>query len=208
MKSIFILLYPFLFWECHNGVESMPMPSGNLDPCEGCEAIYESPIPHAQLPHVDTLPDFFEAGPKMLVYGVVYKKDGKTPAPGVVIYAYHTDQEGLYSKGKGTEWGKRHGYIRSWVKSNHKGEYKMFTLRPAPYPSSDAAAHIHMTIKEPEKKEYYVDEIMFNDDKSEEIKNHKFPERGGSGIISVKMKDGIQLAERNIYLGKNIPGYK
>ena len=26
--------------------------------CEGCEAIYETPIPFDQLDHIDTLPDF------------------------------------------------------------------------------------------------------------------------------------------------------
>ena len=208
MKITLFFLYVLLYGGCNNEAEETGSDSNPGGPCEGCEAIYESPVPHDKLPHVDTLPDYFEVGPKMILYGVVYKKDGKTPAPDVVIYAYHTDQEGLYSKGEGSEWGKRHGYIRGWVKSNNKGEYRMYTLRPAPYPNSDAAAHIHLTIKEPGKKEYYIDEILFKDDKSEEIKNHKFPERGGPGLIGVKTREGVQWAERNIYLGRNIPGYK
>ena len=32
--------------------------------CEGCEAIYESPVPFAELNAIDTLPDFNESGSK------------------------------------------------------------------------------------------------------------------------------------------------
>jgi protocatechuate 3,4-dioxygenase beta subunit len=207
MKAILFFIYVLMYGSCHNQAETIAADPNPGEQCEGCEAIYESPIPHEKLGHVDTLSDYFEAGPKMILHGIVYKNDGKTPAPDVVIYAYHTDQEGLYSKGTGSEWGKRHGYIRGWVKSNKKGEYRMYTLRPAPYPNSNSEAHIHVTIKEPGKKEYYIDEIIFTDDKNVD-KNHKFPERGGPGLIEVKTKEGIQWAERNIYLGRNIPGYK
>ena len=33
--------------------------------CEGCEAIYESPVPFDLLNSVDTLPDFNDPGPKL-----------------------------------------------------------------------------------------------------------------------------------------------
>ena len=104
--------------------------------CEGCEAIYESPVAFENLTWIDTLPDYFEAGPKLMISGIVYKADGKTPAANVVLYVYHTDQTGHYTqKENKTGWGKRHGYIRGWMKTNLKGEYKFYTLRPAPYPS-------------------------------------------------------------------------
>ena len=61
--------------------------------CEGCEAILESPTPFKKLTWIDTLPDFNEPGPKMVISGVIYKADGKTPAPDVVLYVYHTDQD-------------------------------------------------------------------------------------------------------------------
>lgn len=67
--------------------------------CEGCEAIYESPVPFAALNEVDTLPLFGEAGPRLVVIsGTVDKSDGKTPTPDVVLYVYHTDQTGKYRK--------------------------------------------------------------------------------------------------------------
>src|SRR5215213_4221665 len=125
--------------------------------CEGCEAIYESRIPFNKLSWIDTLPDFHEAGPKMVISGVIYQADGKTPAKDVVLYVYHTDQTGHYSrKGNETGWGKRHGYIRGWMKTNEKGEYKFYTLRPAAYPNANIPQHIHPTIKEPDKNEYWI----------------------------------------------------
>ncbi|HNK29199.1 MAG TPA: hypothetical protein PKG65_09765, partial [Ferruginibacter sp.] len=63
--------------------------------CEGCEAIYESPVPFDALDEVDTLPDFNDPGPRLLIRGVIYEANGKIPAANVILYVYHTNQEGL-----------------------------------------------------------------------------------------------------------------
>ena len=176
--------------------------------CEGCEAIHESPVPFDSLKELLWLPDWNDKGKRLAVNGVVYKAGG-TPAPNVVIYVYHTDQTGVYpKKGNETGWGKRHGYIRGWMKTNEKGEYKFFTLRPAAYPGREAPEHIHVTIKEPDKNEYWIDEYVFDDDPLLTEKERKHcQDRGGSGIINVKDVGNMLKAERNIYLGKNIPDY-
>ncbi len=176
--------------------------------CEGCEAILESPIAFDSLKNLCWLPDWNDKGRRLAINGVVYKADG-TPASNVIIYVYHTDQTGIYPK-KGNEegWAKRHGYIRGWMKTNGKGEYKFFTLRPAAYPGREAPEHIHVTIKEPDKNEYWIDEYLFDDDPlltNKERKNCQ--DRGGSGIIKIKDVGNMLKAERNIYLGKNIPDY-
>ena len=128
--------------------------------CEGCEAIHESPVPFDSLNNLCWLPDWNDKGRKLAINGVVYNADG-TPAPNVIIYVYHTDQTGVYPK-KGDEkgWAKRHGYIRGWMKTNEKGEYKFFTLRPVAYPGRQNPEHIHVTIKEPGKNEYWIDEYL------------------------------------------------
>jgi protocatechuate 3,4-dioxygenase beta subunit len=176
--------------------------------CEGCEAIHESPVPFDSLTNLSRLPDWNEKGRKLAVHGVVYKPDG-TPAPNVIIYVYHTDQRGIYpTKGDEKGWGKRHGYLRGWMKTNEKGEYKFFTLRPAAYPGRKDPEHIHVTIKEPDKNEYWIDEYVFDDDPLLTDKQRKnLEDRGGSGILKVKNAENMLKAERNIYLGKNIPDY-
>jgi protocatechuate 3,4-dioxygenase beta subunit len=179
-------------------------------PCEGCEAIYESPIAFENLNQTDSLPDFAESGPKIRISGTVYRSDGKTPAKNVVIYVYHTDQTGHYTdRGDQKGWGKRHGYIRGWVKTDRNGFYEFYTLRPVSYPNSNIPQHIHVTVKEPDKNEYYIDEYLFEDDPflttSERNKQEK---RGGDGIVKLILQsNGVAHATRDILLGKNIPAY-
>ncbi|HEX7903793.1 MAG TPA: hypothetical protein VF487_07935 [Chitinophagaceae bacterium] len=178
--------------------------------CEGCEAIYESPVSFTELNEVDTLPDFNEAGPKLVIAGTVYKQDGKTPAGNVILYIYHTDQAGNYStKGNDREgWGKRHGYIRGWIKTNEKGSYTFYTLVPASYPNSNNPKHIHPTVKEPGKTEYWIDEFVFADDPllSQSERERKNPV-GGNGVLKTVMKDDILYATRDIILGLNVKDY-
>jgi protocatechuate 3,4-dioxygenase beta subunit len=177
--------------------------------CEGCEAIFESPVKFEKLSWIDTLPDFNEPGPKTIISGVIYQADGKTPAKDVVLYIYHTDQNGIYAnKNDEKGWAGRHGYIRGWMRTNEKGQYKFYTLKPASYPNSTAIKHIHAIIKEPGKNEYWIDEFIFDDDPfltPERRQEHQ--QRGGDGLIRLRNENGILIGERNIYLGKNIPDY-
>jgi protocatechuate 3,4-dioxygenase beta subunit len=155
------------------------------------------------------LPDFNEPGPKLIVSGVVYQRDGRTPAKDVVIYFYHTDQSGRYTPGAhATGWEKRNGRIRGWVKTGFDGRYTIYTLKPAPYPNTNIAAHIHALVKEPDKNEYYIDEFLFDDDPKLTEKERKMQYRGGYGIMKLsKSKDGVLHGTRNIVLGLNVPDY-
>jgi protocatechuate 3,4-dioxygenase beta subunit len=217
ISFLYILIHLFSFTACSQN--SQQGPAGKKQGqnnqhiggrCEGCEAVFESPVPFEKLGWIDTLPDFNEAGPKMMISGVVYHADGKTPARDVVLYIYHTGQDGKYTAGNNEKgWGKRHGYIRGWMKTNEKGEYKFYTLIPASYPNSTALKHIHPVIKEPGKNEYYIDEYVFDDDPflTPEVRAQHQELRGGSGLIKLKKENGLFVGQRNIYLGRNIPGY-
>jgi protocatechuate 3,4-dioxygenase beta subunit len=176
--------------------------------CEGCEGALEYGT--KKLTSVDTLPDFHDKGPKMLVTGTIFKRDGKTPAKDVILYIYHTDQAGEYpTKGNETGWAKRHGYIRGWIKTGADGKYSFYTLRPAAYPGRQNPEHIHPTIKEPGYSAYWIDEYLFEDDPilTTKEKNSQ-QERGGKGILKVtKNNKGMQVAKRDIVLGMNVPNY-
>jgi protocatechuate 3,4-dioxygenase beta subunit len=177
-------------------------------PCEGCEAAFE--FGDRTLTWVDTLPDYTEVGPKLEVSGTIFRADGKTPAENVILYIYHTDQTGHYAtRGNETGWGKRHGYIRTWLKTGSDGKYKFMTLRPAAYPGRQAPEHIHATVKEVGITPYYIDEYLFDDDHIlTQHERDRQPGRGGNGILKLtKGADGIFRATRIIVLGKNIPDY-
>jgi protocatechuate 3,4-dioxygenase, beta subunit len=176
--------------------------------CEGCEAIYESPVKFDQLSSTTKLPDYNDAGPKIEISGIVYQRDGRTPAREVVIYVYHTDQTGKYpTHGDEKGWGKRHGYIRGWVKTDKNGFYQFYTLRPKSYPGRKDPAHIHITVKEPDKNEYWIDEYLFADDPLLPSSPTSNP-RGGNGVVKLlPPENGISHATRHIILGLNIPDY-
>lgn len=184
--------------------ESKPVGGG----CDGCELMYIG-MP-TTISSVDTSDGWFGKGQKLLVTGIVYKLDGRTPAPDVIIYYWQTDDKGYYSPKNGMdEKAKRHGHIRGWVKTDSKGKYSIFTVRPAPYPNANIPAHIHTSIKEPHlKNEYYVDEFSFDDDQLlTSVERNKSENRGGSGVLRVLISDDLQIAEHNIILGLNIPNY-
>lgn len=175
--------------------------------CYGCEAIYE--YKNKQLTSIDTLPDFIHNNPKLKITGTVYKKDRKTPAKDVIIYIYHTDRYGIYpTKGNEKGWGQKHGYLRGWTKTNSLGKYTFYTFIPSAYPNRKAPQHIHTIIKEPFKNEYYIEDILFdNDPLLTQKERAKLKKRGGSGITKPKNDKGILTIKRDIFLGLNIPNY-
>lgn len=176
--------------------------------CDGCEIMFVG-MPNV-IDAVDTSAAWKEEGQKLLVTGTVFKLDGKTPAPDVIIYYWQTDNNGYYAPKPGMEdEAKRHGYIRGWVKTDANGKYSIYTIKPAPYPNEDMPAHIHTSIKEPNiDNEYYIDEFVFDDDQLLTTEKRKALEnRGGSGILRVLESGDFQIAEHNIILGLNIPNY-
>ena len=184
---------------------SKPLVGG---PCEGCEAIYE--YGEQKLFPVDTLPDFFQNEPKLKVSGVVFQKDGKTPAKDVILYIYHTDKAGIYPKKGGEKgWARRHGYLRGWIKTGADGKYSFYTFRPAAYPNRTIPQHIHITVKEPDKNEYYIDQFLFDDDPFVTTQErNRARNRGGSGIMKTSVENGMLTIRRDIVLGLNIPNYQ
>jgi len=177
--------------------------------CDGCELMYVG-MP-TNLKAVDTSAGWTEKGQKLLVTGTVFKLDGKTPAPKVIIYYWQTDNNGYYSLREGLEEkAKSHGSIRGWIKTDENGKYAIYTIRPAPYPNDVLPAHIHLSIKEPDiQNEYYPDDINFDDDTLLLPYFKKYPQenRGGSGVVRILLKGDIQIAARDIILGLNIPNY-
>jgi protocatechuate 3,4-dioxygenase beta subunit len=176
-------------------------------PCEGCEAIYE--YGDKNLTSTDTLPGFEQNEPKLKVTGTVFEKDGKMPAENVILYIYQTDRNGLYARKEGEKgWAKRHGSIRGWIKTDKTGQYTFYTFRPAAYPNGIEPEHIHVTVKESNRNDYYIDEFVFDDDPMlVQNERNELENRGGSGIVKPILKNGILTVNRDIILGLNIPNY-
>jgi protocatechuate 3,4-dioxygenase, beta subunit len=208
--SLFAIFLPSLIIP-NNSCQSQTKPSPRLvgGGCDGCEGIYEGMPARLSWETSIALPT--EPGEPMEISGVIYKADAVTPAAGVILYVYHTDAKGYYSPTpEQTGQARRHGHLRGWMKTNERGEYRFRSIRPAPYPNRGVPAHIHPTIKEPDKNEYYIDEYWFDDDPLlTDDKRAKLEKRGGLGIIHVSRDSkGAWVGRRNIILGLNIPDYR
>jgi len=174
-----------------------------LPTCEWCGAS-EAP---AELSNRMQLATADEPGERMHITGTVWRADRrgpeKAPAADILLYAYHTDAEGEYAtRGDETGNGRRHGHLRGWLRTTSDGRYQIDTIRPAHYPGRHDPAHIHMTITEPGKTEYWIDNILFEGDRNlTPALRAKQEGRGGSGIIALQRNgDGVWLGERDIVL--------
>jgi len=157
-----------------------------------------------------------EKGERLQISGRVYKADGRTPAPGVILYVYHTDAQGYYSAAEGNRsrvsnpsCAIRHGRLRGWMKTDSQGRYLFHTIRPAAYPGRDEPAHIHIFVKEPHLNEYYLSDYLFSDDPLlTERKRKQIRPYGGSGILSLSgQAGGPWIGKRDIILGLHIANY-
>jgi len=176
--------------------------SAALPACEWCGA---PDAPAGALPSTVTIAGPDERGERLVVSGTVYQDDGRTPAAGVLLYAYHTNAAGVYAKrGDETGNGRRHGYLRGWLCTGTDGRYRIETVKPGSYPTRSEPAHIHLTLMPSGQPERYVDDVVFEGDSllTPEYRA-RLRQRGGSGIVRLSRDaDGALHATRDIYLGR------
>ena len=138
---------------------------------------------------------------KMLISGTVFEADGKTPAPNVLIYLYHTDIEGFY----GRNGEPKHGRYRGWMLTNAQGKYEFQTIKPAPYPENRFAAHIHTTLTTKTIKEDWIDNYLFEGDTLISPRERETAGKKGGFQPILKLEksaNGIWQATRDIQLWK------
>ncbi|WP_242202573.1 dioxygenase family protein [Aestuariivivens insulae] len=208
-KYLGILLLTFFIVSC-KGQSNSEIERKVGRPCQDCEALLDYKMLNITPKPTDTLPGFNENNPKIKITGTVFKKDGKTPAENILLYVYHVDRNGIYQPSqKPISWEKNHGQYRGWLKTDKSGTFTFYTFRPTPYPEIQEPEHIHIYVKEPNTIPYYIDSYLFESDPLlTEDKKQSQKNRGGSGIIKLKMEDGILTAHRDLILGLNIPEYE
>ena len=102
-----------------------------------------------------------EPGPPLVIHGRAFQPDGRTPLANTIVFAYHTDQEGLYNQ-RGTP---PHSWrLRGWAKTDSTGRFEFRTMRPGSYPGIRNPAHIHFTVFTPDGGRFHAGEVQFADD--------------------------------------------
>lgn len=193
------LLQAVLCWPLIGFTQSITPVIGG--PCQGCEFVFQG-MPSALTSDARIAPPD-EPGEPLVLAGTVRRLDD-TPAAGIIVYAYHTDRGGLYPKDT-----TFHGRLRGWARTDTEGRYRFTTIRPAGYLDGAETAHIHLHVIEPGVGTYYIDNVIFDDDPDlpRRLRQQAAHGRGGSGLTYPKKNDGVWHIQRDIVLGRNIPGY-
>lgn len=140
-----------------------------------------------------------DLGERMIISGTIFAVDGKTPAPNILIYLYHTDVYGIY----GRAGEHRHGKHRGWMLTDAQGRYEFSSVRPASYPNSAVPQHVHMTLTGKDRREDWIDSIWFADDKFvTQVTRREISGKGGFDPVLKMEKDasGIWRGVRDIRL--------
>jgi protocatechuate 3,4-dioxygenase beta subunit len=146
-------------------------------------------------------------GPALTVEGRLFQADGVTPATGVIVYAYHTGRDGLYAPRNGEP-----PRLRAWLRTGPQGEFRLETIRPAPYPNDRIPAHIHFQAWGTGIATQYLEDLLFDDDRlvtdrerkrSRELGRFAFvqPVRAGSVSIQLRLKPAGDRMEESILHG-------
>jgi hypothetical protein len=206
MSKPFLLLLLLGASRCYAlelSVANTPVVGG---PCQGCEAVFVG-LP-GTLSSQERIAPADERGEPLRIEGRVFDAEGQ-PRAGVIVYAYQTNAEGVYPPATQFEdrWARRHGQLRAWAQTDAQGGYVFETIRPASYPDSRIPQHVHLHVIEPGCATYYIDDLRFSDDPLLPDSAGGTPARGGSGLATPELGDGIWRARRDIQLGQNIPGH-
>jgi protocatechuate 3,4-dioxygenase beta subunit len=138
-----------------------------------------------------------EPGTPLIIHGRVFRTDGKTPAVGMIVFAYHTDHTGLYDE---RSKGPHSWRLRGWAKSDGNGRFDFDTIRPAPYPGRGIAAHVHLSLEGPGVPRRWTGDVLFADDELLTAAEREKSSREGvfGSVRTVRTRDGVQEVDVNI----------
>jgi protocatechuate 3,4-dioxygenase beta subunit len=140
-----------------------------------------------------------EPGTPFVIHGRVFRKDGRTPAPDILVFAYHTDATGHYDAPSA---GPHSWRLRGWVKTDAEGRFEFSTIRPAPYPDRRTAAHVHFALEGPGVPRQSKG-LLFEGDPLLTAAERQASTRAGrfGEIRPVETRDGVQHVTLEIRIG-------
>lgn len=101
-----------------------------------------------------------EPGERLVITGHVFAPDGQTPVAGIIVYGYHTDATGHYTR----TGSIRPPRLQGWAKTDAEGAFEFHTIRPAAYPGRNIPAHVHFILWGAGYPRQWVDELRFEGD--------------------------------------------
>jgi protocatechuate 3,4-dioxygenase beta subunit len=102
-----------------------------------------------------------EPGDPLVIHGRAAGEDGKGPVAGAIVFAYHTDRDGLYDR---AEAGPHSWRLKGWTRTAADGRFEFTSIRPGAYPGRAIPQHVHLNILLADGRRYWADELRFADD--------------------------------------------
>jgi protocatechuate 3,4-dioxygenase, beta subunit len=135
-----------------------------------------------------------EPGTPLVIQGTVYQADGRTPAPGITVFAYQTDAEGLYDVPTA---GPHSWRLKGWATTDAEGRFEFHTIRPASYPNATVPQHVHLHLEGPSVPRRWTTELHFEDDPKITVRQRADSKRAGlfGGVRPVAKRDGVDHVE-------------
>ena len=142
-----------------------------------------------------------EPGEPLVISGIIYTPDGRTPLEGINLWVYHTDATGHYSSLSASGGDNRNTRLHGRMRTNAEGRYEFRSIKPAPYPGRTNPAHIHAFVSGPGYPEYWIDEYLFEGDPfiTEEMRRKASGQGTFSSILKLaRGQDGVLRGVRDI----------
>jgi protocatechuate 3,4-dioxygenase beta subunit len=141
-----------------------------------------------------------EPGIPLVIHGRVFRHDGRTPAPDVIVFAYHTDATGRYDVPSA---GPHSWRLRGWARTDADGRFEFATIRPAPYPNRNVAAHVHISLDGPGIPRQDAGLLFEGDPFLTAAEQQDSAKAGVFGSVRpVEVRDGVQHVTLNIQLAR------
>ena len=147
-------------------------------------------------------------GDVMHLEGIIFKEDGKTPLPNVLIEAWQCDEHEHYDN-VSDEY-----LFRGAVKTGRDGKYAFKTIVPVPYKDGDAwrPAHIHLRISSNDHQDLITQIYFKGDPHIEEDAAAKSPQSVNRILEIKKNSSNKNFVKFDVVMGKtfklNDAGYK
>jgi protocatechuate 3,4-dioxygenase beta subunit len=138
-----------------------------------------------------------EPGTPLVIRGRVFQSDGLTPAPGITVFAYHTDRTGVYDVRAN---GPHSWRLKGWAITDAEGRFEFRTIRPGAYPGRAEPQHVHFSIEGPSVPRQSPAALEFADDPLMTQRAREESQRAGifGGVRPVVGRDGVDHVEINL----------